>query len=104
METLNPVAVRAAVREVLTDDEIIAIAVREVINALGLDPAFPSPEPLQLIRLYDNLARQFGGDEELMRHWVRTGNSHLHFTPYLRAHHPAHLKEMNEYLESFCNQ
>lgn len=97
METLNP----DAVRKVLTDDEIITIAVREVINALGLDPAFPNPEPLQLIRLYDNLAKQFGGDEDQMKHWVHTGNYGLRFTPYLRVHQPEHLKEMNEYLEGF---
>ena len=101
MDTLDLALVTAAVRGVLTDKEIIIIAVRKVISALGLDPASPNPEPIQLIRLYDNLATQFGGDEELMRHWVHTGNSHLCFTPYLRAHQPEYLKEMNEYLEGF---
>lgn len=85
----------------LTENEIIANAVREVVSALGLDPAAPNPCPLELIRLYDNLATQFGGDEELMKYWVHNGNSHLQYTPYLRVHTPHHLREMNEYLESF---
>ena len=88
----------------LTDEEIITNAVREVVNALGLDPTLPNPDPVGLIRLYDNLAKQFGGDEELMRHWVHNGNSHLRYTPYLRVHTPRHLEEMNEYLESFLNR
>lgn len=101
MDTLDLAIVTAAVRGVLTDEDIILIAVRKVISALGLDPAFPNPHPIQLIRFYDNLAAQFGGDEELMRHWVRTGNSHLGYTPYLRTHQPEYLREMNEYLEGF---
>lgn len=83
------------------DEKIIAIAARKVISILGLGPKFPSTDPLQLIRLYDNLATQFGGDEKLMRHWVHTGNSHLHYTPYLRAHVPQYLDDMNNYLEEF---
>ena len=86
------------------DRRIIDNAVREVVSALGLDPNLPNPAPLDLIRLYDNLASQFGGDEELMRHWVHNGNSHLKYTPYLRVHVPLYLREMNEYLESFRNR
>lgn len=84
-----------------TDEEIVSIAVRKVIGVLGLDPKFPVTDPLQLIRFYDNLATQFGGDVEAMRHWVHSGNSHLRFTPYLRTHIPQCLTEMNEYLERF---
>jgi hypothetical protein len=86
------------------DRRIIDNAVREVVMALGLDPTLPNNEPIELIRLYDNLASQFGGDEELMRYWVHNGNSHLRYTPYLRVHTPQHLREMNEYLESFRNR
>jgi hypothetical protein len=94
-----------ATRIPLSDEDrrIIDNAVREVVAALGLDPALPNPCPIDLIRLYDNLAMQFGGDEELMRHWVHNGNSHLKYTPYLRVHTPLYLREMNEYLESFRN-
>jgi hypothetical protein len=84
-----------------TDEEILAVALREVVNALGLEPGLPTYDTLQLVRLYDNLATQFGGDEELMRHWVHNRNSHLRFTPYARAHNPRYLSEMNDYLEGF---
>lgn len=86
------------------DERIISNAVREVVAALGLDPSLPNPDPIGLIRLYDNLAIQFGGDEELMRYWVHNGNSHLKYTPFLRIHTPHYLGEMNEYLESFRNR
>ena len=82
---------------------IVDNAVREVVSALGLDPNMPNPCPLDLIRLYDNLAILLGGDEEHMRHWVHNGNHHLKYTPYLRVHQPTYLREMNEYLESFRN-
>jgi hypothetical protein len=83
------------------DKRIVDHAVREIVMALELDPTLPHPNPLELIRLYDNLATQFAGDLYLMRHWVRTGNKHLGFTPYLHIHNPVLLTEMNEYLEAF---
>ena len=83
------------------DEELISNAFECARELLGLSPHALYPDKLGIIRLYDNLAKQFGGDEELMRHWVGTGNKHLRFTPYLRAHHPRYLREMNEYLESF---
>jgi hypothetical protein len=83
------------------EQHIINNAIREVIAALGLDPSLPYPRPIELIRLYDNLASHFGGDDKFMRFWVCNGNSHLGYTPYLRIHIPEYLKEINEYLESF---
>jgi hypothetical protein len=83
------------------DRQIVDHAVREIVMALGLDPTLPNPRPLELVRLYDNLATQFAGDPDLMRHWVHTGNLHLKYTPRLRVHAPYHLGEMNEYLEGF---
>lgn len=85
----------------LTDEEIIANAAFHVVEVLGLNRDVVYPDPIALIRFYDNLARQFGGDEELMKHWVGTGNSHLGYTPLLRVHIPMYLDEMNTYLESF---
>ena len=87
--------------ETYSDEELILRAFECVQKALDLDPVATYLDKLGAIRLYDNLAVQFGGDEELMRHWVRTGNKHLGFTPYLCVHNPALLTEMNEYLESF---
>lgn len=83
------------------DRQIVDHAVREIVMALGLDPTLPNPRPLELVRLYDNLATQFAGDLCLMRHWVHTGNRHLKYTPRLRVHTPYRLGEMNEYLEGF---
>lgn len=90
--------------QIRSDDEIISNAFECARRILGLSPHAFYPDKLGIIRLYDNLANHFGGDEELMRHWVGTGNKHLRFTPYLRAHHPRYLREMNEYLESLFNR
>lgn len=87
--------------ETYSDEELISRAFECVQKALDLDPVATYLDKLGAIRLYDNLAMQFGGDEELMRHWVRTGNKHLGFTPYLHVHNPVLLAEMNEYLEGF---
>lgn len=86
------------------DEELISNAFECARELLELSPHAPYPDKLGVVRLWDNLSKQFGGDEELMRHWVKTGNKHLRFTPYLRAHHPRYLREMNEYLESFLNR
>lgn len=59
---------------------------------------------LQFLRFYDNLYAMFGGDIELMRHWLYTGNHHLRYTPVLRIYHSQYVEQMNEYLESFRNR
>jgi len=56
---------------------------------------------LQFLRFYDNLYVMFGGDIELMKHWLYTGNGHLRYTPVLRIYHSHYVEQMNEYLESF---
>ena len=84
-----------------TDEELVSRASKCAQNILELDPKATYLDELGIIRLWENLAMQFGGDEELMRHWVRTGNKHLGFTPYLHIHNPVLLTEMNEYLEGF---
>jgi hypothetical protein len=43
----------------------------------------------------------YGGDEELMVHWLRTGNRHLGYTPILRVSQPLYLSEMVDYLAQF---
>lgn len=85
----------------LSDDEIIAHAAFHVVEVLGLCKDVIYPDPTGLVLFYDNLAATFGGDEELMRHWVRIGNQHLGYTPMLNAHIPMYLEEMNKYLEAF---
>lgn len=83
------------------DEELISKAFECARELLGLSPHPPYPDKLGIVRLYDNLAIQFGGDEELMRHWMGTKNAHLKYTPWAKVHNPRYLKEMNEYLESF---
>ena len=90
--------------QIRSDEELISNAFVDAHRVLGLSPHAPYPDKLGIIRLWDNLSKQFGGDGELMRHWVMTGNKHLRFTPYLHAHNPRYLLEMNEYLESFLNR
>lgn len=102
MDHSNPT--RSSVRtnhSIITDEEIIANAAFSVVEILGLDKNTVYSDPLNLILLYDRLALQFGGDEELMRHWMGSGNKHLGYTPMLRVHVPYHLEEMVNYLESF---
>lgn len=89
--------------QIRSDEELITNAFECAHRALELSPYAPYPDKLGIIRLYDNLAKHFGGDEELMRHWVMTGNKHLGFTPYLHAHNPRYLLQMNEYLEAYLN-
>lgn len=55
----------------------------------------------QLIDLYQHLWVLYGGDEELMQHWLRTGNRHLGYTPILRISTPLYLSEMVDYLAQF---
>lgn len=89
-----------------SDKQLLSRSASRITKILGLDPSVndPHPDPLQLLRLYDNLSRQFGGDWELMRHWVHSGNSHLEFTPALRTHQVYWLERINEYLESFLTK
>lgn len=90
--------------QIRSDEELISNAFERAHRALGLSPYAPYTDKIGIIRLWDNLSKQFCGDDELMRHWMMTGNKHLRFTPYLHAHNPRYLQEMNEYLESFLNR
>lgn len=83
----------------IDDEELLFKAAGEVVKILGLGPEALIPDPLQLIRLYDNLATMLGGDEELMRHWMGEKNKHLGFEPCMQVHNEEHLCEMNGYLE-----
>ncbi len=79
------------------DQEILSRASGEVLKILSLSGEAVVWSPLQLLRLYDNLATMFGGDEELMRHWLSTYNTHLRLVPKL-APVP---EPINDYLEAF---
>lgn len=85
----------------LTDEELLSKASEVVVEVLSLDKSthIPHQSPTELIRLYDNLMVMYGGDEELVAHWLHTGNSHLQYTPASRTHDSYWLREMNSYLE-----
>jgi len=82
-----------------SDEELITKAFMAAQEALGLDPMVTYQDKLEVIRLYDNLAKLFCGDEQQMRHWVGTGNRHLGCTPKLRVHEAYWVKQINDYLE-----
>lgn len=85
-----------------TDTAILINAAREAAKKLKIEPfCYPDAHALPIIRLYDNLATLFGGDEVNMRGWLETGNRHLGYTPRLRVYSTVYLEEINNYLEHF---
>lgn len=83
-------------------DPILIKARDEVLRLLEIDAqscSFDTQESVQLlIDLYQNLWVLYGGDEELMRHWLKVGNRHLGYTPILRISQSYYLTEMVDYL------
>jgi hypothetical protein len=86
-------------------DPILIKARDEVLRILEIDAqscVFNTEDSVhKLIDLYQHLWALYGGDEELMAHWLRTGNSHLGYTPILRISVPLYLSEMVDYLAQF---
>ena len=86
-------------------DPILIKARDETLRLLKIDAqscSFDTEDAVhRLIDLYQHLWVLYGGDEELMVHWLKTGNSHLGYTPILRVSHPFYLSEMVDYLASF---
>jgi len=59
-------------------------------------------DPAQLLRMYSCLYVLFGGDEELMIHWVSSYNKHLKFCP--GAHlTDARMDDTIRYLDGMVN-
>jgi hypothetical protein len=85
------------------NEELVLNAVKKAANDLSVGYQ-GIQNHLQFLRFYDNLYVMFGGDIELMEHWLYTGNSHLKYTPVLRIYHGQYIEQMNEYLESFRNR
>ena len=86
-------------------DPILIKARNETLRLLKIDAqscSFDTEDAVhRLIDLYQSLWVLYGGDEELMVHWLRTGNSHLGYTPILRVSQPLYLSEMVDYLAQF---
>ena len=64
----------------MTDaEELLKTAAQKAANILHMP--LGDIDPTQLLRMYSCLYVLFGGDDELMIHWVNTHNNHLKFCP-----------------------
>ena len=63
----------------MTDEQFLKQTATKAANALHMP--LGDIDPAQLLRMYSCLSVLFGGDEELMRHWISTYNNHLKFCP-----------------------
>ncbi len=64
----------------MTDaEELLKNAATKAANILHMP--LGDIDPTQLLRMYSCLYVLFGGDDELMIHWVSTHNKHLGYCP-----------------------
>jgi hypothetical protein len=64
----------------MTDaEELLKNAATKVANILHMP--LGDIDPTQLLRMYSCLYVLFGGDDELMIHWISTHNKHLGYCP-----------------------
>jgi hypothetical protein len=82
----------------MTDaEELLKNAATKAANILHMP--LGDIDPTQLLRMYSCLYVLFGGDDELMIHWISTYNNHLKFCPgaYLTSEY--HMNKILGYLE-----
>jgi hypothetical protein len=84
-------------------EELIAFAFGSAQELLGLDKTQTYPDRVNILRLFDNLAKMLGGDDKLMRYWMGSKNVHLGYVPVDHAHDPLYLEEINAYLEAILH-
>ena len=64
----------------MTDaEELLKTAAQKAANILHMP--LGDIDPAKLLRMYSCLYVLFGGDDELMIHWVSSYNKHLKFCP-----------------------
>jgi hypothetical protein len=63
----------------MTDEEFILKIATKAANILHMP--LGEIDPAKLLHMYSCLSVLFGGDEELMIHWLNTHNKHLGFNP-----------------------
>ena len=63
----------------MTDEEFILNIATKAANILHMP--LGDIDPAKLLNMYSCLSVLFGGDEELMIHWVNTHNKHLGYCP-----------------------
>ena len=63
----------------MNDEEFLKKTATKAANALHMP--LGDIEPGKLLQMFIRLDILFGGDKELMRHWVNTHNKHLGYCP-----------------------
>lgn len=86
-----------------TDTDLINEIYGKVAQKLHLPLSGGDADKVQIVLLYSLLSCAFGSDEELMRHWLNTHNTHLGYVP---AAHLADdkLREVIDYLDNYVNR
>jgi hypothetical protein len=82
-----------------TDIEILDEAALKVSEILGVSVS--EIDKIKFIQMYSLLYTIMGGDEELMRYWMRNKNTHLGFCPANELTDGASFDRILGYLESF---
>jgi hypothetical protein len=82
-----------------TDQEILDEATLKVSEIL--DVSVGQIDKIKFIQMYSLLYTIMGGDDELMRHWMRNKNTHLGFCPIDELTDEASFDRILGYLESF---
>ena len=82
----------------MTDEEFLKKTATKAANALHMP--LGDIEPGKLLQMFIRLDILFGGDDELMRHWVNSHNNHLKFCPgaYLTSEY--HMDKILGYLDA----
>ena len=81
--------------------DIIGLNRSSVSRLQSLDPQSKTGElALLLVRVYRALYAMVGGDGDAMRHWLRTGNSHLGGAPLQLMSSVQGLIRVVEYLDA----
>ena len=85
----------------MTDEEFLKKTATKAANALHMP--LGDIDPIKLIQMVVSLDILFGGDKELMRHWLNTHNNHLEFCPgaYLTSEY--HMDKILGYLDGMIN-
>ncbi len=85
-----------------TEQDIIDNAANKAAQELHL-PLNGCVDKLGILRMWSALYAVYGGDTELMRHWLNTHNNHLGFNPATRLCDETSLGKIISYLEYFAH-
>lgn len=86
----------------MTDEEILQHAADKASAILRIPNRYI--DTVKFVRLYLLLYTMVGGDEENMRWWLNTFNSHLNFCPASRLTDEHSLDKIIAYLETYVDR